>query len=226
MTVRAATANLTDERDDAERRQAFTDIERIGRETTTELRNMLTVLRAPSDSPAPLHPTRSLTDLPRIIETAQSTGLTVTLKQGALGDVSSGVQLTICTVVQEALANTLRHSGRTRSDISIQRDYTSITIDVRDAGATPGWSADQGTGNGLRRRPSGCYWSMTRRCSGTASVSPLTANVTSPSWVKQVREQKPSPQLVITAYEHGLITPGLARPNPPTRVATRWSTKL
>lgn len=150
MTVRAATANLTDEHDEAERRQAFSDIERIGRETTTELRNMLTVLRTASDSPAPLHPAHSLTDLPRIIETAQSVGLTVTLDQGDLGDVSPGVQLTICAVVREALANTLRHAGHTRSDILIHRDDSGITVDVRDTGPAPGWSAENGTGNGLR----------------------------------------------------------------------------
>lgn len=150
MTVRAATANLTDEHDEAERRQAFTDIERIWRETTTELRTMLTVLRTASDSPAPLRPAHSLADLPRIIETAQSAGLTVTVEHGDLGKVSPGVQLTICSVVREALANTLRHAGRTHSEILLHRDDTGIIVDVRDAGRAPGWSVDQGTGNGLR----------------------------------------------------------------------------
>ena len=148
MTVRAATANLTDEHDDAERRQAFTDIERIGRETTTELRNMLAVLR--TDTPAPLHPTVSLADLPRIIDTARTNGLTVTTDEGALGEVPPGVQLTICTVIREALANTLRHAGPTSVDVALHRDSRSITVDIRDAGLTPQFSPSSGTGNGLR----------------------------------------------------------------------------
>ncbi len=150
MTVRAATANLTDEHDEAERRQAFSDIERIGRETTTELRGMLTLLRTGGDTPAPLRPVDALTDLPDIIDNARRAGLAVTLQQGDLANVPAGIQLTMCSVIREALTNTLQHAGPTTARVSIERTTTGITIDIRDDGPTPGWCPHAGTGNGLR----------------------------------------------------------------------------
>ncbi len=77
-------------------------------------------------------------------------GLTVTTDEGALGEVPPGVQLTICTVIREALANTLRHAGPTSVDVALHRDSRSITVDIRDAGLTPQFSPSSGTGNGLR----------------------------------------------------------------------------
>lgn len=150
MTVRAATANLTDDHDDAERRQALSDIERVGRETATELRSMLALLRTGGNNPAPLRPVNALTDLPGIIGNAQRVGLTVTLQQGDLGNVSAGVQLTVCSVVREALANALQHAGPTTVRIAIERATTGINVDVRDSGPAPGWRSQAGTGNGLR----------------------------------------------------------------------------
>jgi signal transduction histidine kinase len=150
MTVRAATANLTDDHDDAERRQALSDIERVGRETSTELRGMLALLRTGGDSPAPLRPVDALTDLPAIIDNAQRAGLTVMLQQDDLGNVPAGVQLVVCSTVREALANALQHAGPTTVRILIERTATGITVDVQDGGPVPGWRSHAGTGNGLR----------------------------------------------------------------------------
>lgn len=150
MTVRAATANLTDDKEDGERRQALSDIERVGRETTTELRGMLALLRTGDDGTAPLRPVDALTDLPGIIESAQRAGLTVEFQQGDLGTVPPGVQLAVCFTVREALANALQHAGTTTVRLSIERDATGITVDARDDGPIPGWSPHSGTGNGLR----------------------------------------------------------------------------
>lgn len=149
MTVRAATANLTDDEDDAERRQALTDIEHVGRETTTELRRMLVLLRT-GDAPAPLRPTDSLADLPTIIEQARRGGLTVEVEQENLGEVSPGVQLTICAVIREALANTLQYAGPGHVRLSIERARNAISVDCRDSGPVADWRPHPGTGNGLR----------------------------------------------------------------------------
>lgn len=150
MTVRAATANLTADEDDAERRQALTDIERVGRETTTELRRMLALLRSNGDVPVPLRPIDSLADLPGIVESARRAGLTVTVDHGDLGEVPPGVQLTVCATVREALTNVLQHAGPTAVHLAIQRVHDNISVDVRDDGRVPGWRSHPGTGNGLR----------------------------------------------------------------------------
>ncbi len=150
MTVRAATANLTGDSDDAERRQALSDIEGLGRQAMTELRRLLTVLRSDEDGPASLRPVDSLADLPGIVDGARGAGLAITLDHGDLGEVSSGAQLAVCAVVREALANTLQHAGPTTVHLAIERAGGVVSVDVRDDGGAPGWRAHPGTGLGLR----------------------------------------------------------------------------
>lgn len=148
ITVRAAVARrITGQNGENERANALADIEQASRETTTELRRMLAVLRTPGA--APLHPSDALGDLPAIVEAANSAGLTTTLGIGDLGDVSSGVQLTICAVVREALNNTIRHAGPTQAHIDVQREREVIVVDAQDAGPREPWPPQHGAGHGL-----------------------------------------------------------------------------
>lgn len=79
ITVRAAASGYLEGPDaDTERRRAMLDIERVSRNTTTELRRMLTVLRTAGDTVgAPLHPAETLADLPGIVRDAERHGLIV-----------------------------------------------------------------------------------------------------------------------------------------------------
>lgn len=148
ITVRAAVAcTLTGPDGESERFDALTDIERVSRETTTELRRMLAVLRDPNV--APLRPADTLDDLPAIVRDANAAGLTTTVDVDGLGDVSPGAQLTVCAVVREALHNTIRHAGPTRARVSIQRDGETLLVDVRDAGPRGSWQPRPGAGHGL-----------------------------------------------------------------------------
>lgn len=79
ITLRAAAARRTHGPDaDAERGAALADIERAGRDATTELRRMLTVLREPG-SDAPLRPAETMADLPAIVAAASRVGVVATL---------------------------------------------------------------------------------------------------------------------------------------------------
>lgn len=148
ITVRAAVARRTDGPDgDRERAVALADIERAGRETTTELRRMLTVLRTPGA--APLHPADTMGDLYAIVDAANCAGLEAILTVGELGAVSPGVQLTVCAVVREALHNTLRHAGPTLARVDVQRDAAAIVVGVEDAGSREPWQPHGGAGRGL-----------------------------------------------------------------------------
>ncbi|GAA1326765.1 sensor histidine kinase [Leucobacter albus] len=187
ITVRAAAARSVEASGPeglGERERALGDIETVSRETTTELRRMLTVLREPGT--APLRPADTLTDLPRIIADARAAGLDVGLEMGGVGDppaasaapgspgvpgvletpdgssadpasawgtalgaVSPGAQLTVCAVVREALANTLRHAGPSRTCVTVSREGTQITVRVRDDGPRGDWRAAPGAGHGL-----------------------------------------------------------------------------
>jgi signal transduction histidine kinase len=148
ITVRAAVARgLVHPDGERERADALTDIERVSRETTTELRRMLAVLRDPGT--APLRPSETLADLPAIVQEADAAGLAATLHVEELGDVSPGVQLTVCAVVREALHNTIRHAGPTRARVNVRRDRDVILVDVKDAGPRASWQSQPGVGHGL-----------------------------------------------------------------------------
>lgn len=148
ITVRAAAArSVTGTDGEAERANALADIEHVSRETTTELRRMLAVLRDPSA--APLQPAGTLDDLPAIVQAANAAGLTATIGIDDLGDVSPGVQLTVCAVVREALNNTIRHAGPTQARVGIRRDGEVIVMEIRDAGPREPWRPQSGAGHGL-----------------------------------------------------------------------------
>ncbi|WP_087015386.1 sensor histidine kinase [Leucobacter sp. 7(1)] len=148
ITVRAAVARTVTSPDgDPERAEALTDIERVSRETTTELRRMLIVLRDPDT--APLRPADTLADLPAIVQHANTAGLTATLGVEELGDVSPGVQLTVCAVVREALHNTIRHAGPTSARVGVHRDGGTVFVEVQDSGQRTSWQPQAGAGHGL-----------------------------------------------------------------------------
>jgi two-component system, NarL family, sensor histidine kinase DesK len=148
ITVRAAAArSLRGPDGEAERGNALADIERTSRETTTELRRMLGVLRAPGA--APLRPAETLADLPAIVTAANAAGLTASLHLDEVGDVSAGTQLTVCAVVREALNNTVRHAGPVRARVSVRRAAATIVVDVEDSGPQDGWRPQPGAGHGL-----------------------------------------------------------------------------
>lgn len=148
ITVRAAVARIdVGAMGDRERADALSDIERVSRETTTELRRMLAVLRDPDV--APLRPADTLADLPAIVQDANVAGLVATLGVGEVGEVSPGVQLTVCAVVREALHNAIRHAGPTRARVSVRRDGETVLVEVHDAGPGPSWQPQAGAGHGL-----------------------------------------------------------------------------
>ncbi|WP_214401506.1 sensor histidine kinase [Pseudonocardia lacus] len=148
ITIRAAAARVAGPAGD-ERSAALDDIERVSRETTTELRRMLAVLRSPAVERAPRRPAETLDDLPRIVEAARGDGLRVDLDVDALGEVSAGAQLTVCAVVREALTNALRHAGPTRARVEVRRRAGAVVATVRDDGPVDGARAHPGAGQGL-----------------------------------------------------------------------------
>lgn len=148
ITVRAATARRLRVPDgDAERSQALADIEGVSRETTLELRRMLAVLR--DGSAAPLRPSETLGDLPEIIDRATRAGLRVNVRADDVGPVSPGAQLTVCAVVREALANTVRHAGPTSASVSLRREAGVVVVDIRNDAGEASWHPNPGAGHGL-----------------------------------------------------------------------------
>jgi two-component system sensor histidine kinase DesK len=146
ITVRAAATRF--EPEPADMRAALDDIETTSRDTTAELRRMLTVLRDPS-APGPRAPLEGLDALPEIVRAAEAAGLRPALTVGELGHVSPGVQVAVCRTVREGLANTARHAGPADVTVRVRRDGPHVLVTVADTGPADGWRPTPGAGHGL-----------------------------------------------------------------------------
>jgi signal transduction histidine kinase len=150
ITVRAATARFVNatEPDATDLLAALADVDTISRQATNELRHMLGSLRA-ADGPAPLRPADTLDTVPEIVDAARRAGLTVEVHAADLPPVSAGVQVAICAVVREGLANAARHAGTTSVQVSLAVERGVVNISVVDAGPAEHWRAAPGSGHGL-----------------------------------------------------------------------------
>ncbi len=123
-------------------RAAFTDIEEASRHATDELRRMLAVLRE-RDTAAPLEPLDDLSTLPAIVRAARRGGV-----RPRLSAVPPGVQVAVCAVVREGLANAARHAGPVPVDVRVHREDDQVVVTVADEGPAPGRpAAAPGTGS-------------------------------------------------------------------------------
>jgi two-component system sensor histidine kinase DesK len=146
ITVRAAATRFEPEPD--QMRAALDDIEATSRDTTAELRRMLTVLRDPA-APGPRAPLEGFEALPEIVRAAEGAGLRPALTVGDLGHVSPGVQVAVCRTVREGLANTARHAGPAGVAVRVRRDGPHVVVSVSDTGPADGWRPTPGAGHGL-----------------------------------------------------------------------------
>lgn len=147
VTVRAA--NALHVADPSEERAALTDIERIGREATTELRRILGVLRQPGASTVSLAPTDSFDALPAMITAARAAGVDVALEIDDDLQASAGAQLVICRVIREGLSNAARHAGPCGVQVSVRlTEDDHLVTTIRDDGGDD-WQPVRGSGHGL-----------------------------------------------------------------------------
>jgi len=122
------------------------------RDALDELRRMLGVLRFGAEPLAPSPRLGELTDLARAIGAA---GVTVELSlDGDLDGLPPGVELSCYRIVQEALTNTLKHSGARTAHVSVVGEARDVRVRVDDDGcgaAANGHSGGQGL-IGMRER--------------------------------------------------------------------------
>ena len=142
ITVKASVANyLIDSRPD-DVRDALTVIEDTGRRALTEMRRMLGVLRAGTDSAAPLPgdtgderlPAPGLADLAGLAGHAAEAGVHADLDVDPAPGLPDGVALAAYRIIQEALTNVVKHAAPTRCRVRVDRTARDVFIDVTDAG--------------------------------------------------------------------------------------------
>ncbi|MEV5843548.1 histidine kinase [Streptomyces sp. NPDC051985] len=127
----------------ANRNEGSVDALRIlgdtGRQAMSELRRVLGVLREDQDEERPLNPQPGIRDLDTLLDRVRAAGLRVIYRtSGDLDALSSGVQLTLYRVVQEALTNTLKHAGTSASaEVTVAVEAHVLRVRVVDTGALP-----------------------------------------------------------------------------------------
>jgi len=140
IAVQAETARLTTPGLPDEGRQRFEAIGSTARDSLTELRRLLGVLRD-VDGPPDRAPQPGLAGLDALVESARSAGTPVRLTvTGAAVPLSPGVDLTAYRIVQEALTNARRHAPG--ADVVVELRYApeTLLVEIRDNG--PGTTAE------------------------------------------------------------------------------------
>ena len=145
MVVQAAAARDVFEKQPERAREALRSIEESGRSALTELRRLLGIVR--SDEHGSREPQPGLAALEELVEQVRATGLEVELKrEGELGELPTGVDLSAYRIVQEALTNTLKHAQATRAQVLLDRRERELAIEVTDDGAGPVEESTNGHG--------------------------------------------------------------------------------
>ncbi|WP_025618842.1 sensor histidine kinase [Salinispora cortesiana] len=114
-------------------RAEFTEIAESSREALTEMRRLLSVLRAPQEQSLTA-PQPSLAELDALVAGARAAGTPVTVSvQGVVTSVPDSVGLSAYRIVQEALSNVARHAPGAPTDLILHRNRHELTIRVRNA---------------------------------------------------------------------------------------------
>jgi signal transduction histidine kinase len=157
IAVQAGVGRHVIETDAQAARDALGVIESTSRDTLTEMRRMLGVLRDGSEAAA-TQPMPGLADIPALVAETRRAGLGVMVDStGSVADLPAGLDLAAYRVVQESLTNVLKHGGpvahlrvacsRHQVDIEVADDgrpeQRGTTAVVRPIGVEPG------TGQGL-----------------------------------------------------------------------------
>jgi signal transduction histidine kinase len=130
----------------------FATIEGVSRDSLSELRRMLGVLRDTGDDEASLSPQPGVSDVPAAV--AQSTAVGVPAElivEGAERAVEPGVELAAYRIVQEALTNVRKHAGSAASAtvrLVYGRDHLLVEV-IDDGRGAASALADAGAGHGL-----------------------------------------------------------------------------
>ncbi|WP_413759674.1 histidine kinase [Streptomyces sp. MMBL 11-3] len=140
MVVQTIAADRVQDRDGAKAHELHGTIEETGRATVTELRRLLDVLRTADETdtdPNREPPQPTVEAVPALVDSVRATGLTVDFTTtGTPTELPAGSHLTVYRVVQEALTNTLKHAGHTRTDLTLawEPGHRRLVVRVCDDG--------------------------------------------------------------------------------------------
>ena len=113
-------------------------IEQTGRQAFAEMRRLVGVLRD-DDEAAALAPQPTVGEIPALLARLASAGLDVDLEmEGTRREAPAGVELSAYRIVQEALTNTLKHSGAGHATVRLAWSPDHLEVEVTDDGPAAG----------------------------------------------------------------------------------------
>jgi signal transduction histidine kinase len=149
MVLHTSAARRTLNRDPQRADEAFAQVEATGRQSLTELRQLLGLLRR-DDQGTELRPQPSLTYLDDLAHGFAEVGLPTTVRVvGEVPPLSPVVDLCAYRIVQEALTNTLKHAEATEAVVCIEYGQDELRVEVLDDGRGPDARAEHAVGHGL-----------------------------------------------------------------------------
>jgi signal transduction histidine kinase len=152
ITLQAgAAARVLDTQPDRAR-EAMRAVEETGRQTLSGLRRMLGSLRGTEPGlqapEAPLHPAPGLADVDDLAAATTAAGVGVNVSwRGQRRPLPPEVDLSAYRIIQESLANVVRHADTRSCEVSVDYRDAELAIDVTDPGR--GGKGGTGTGYGL-----------------------------------------------------------------------------
>jgi signal transduction histidine kinase len=124
-------------------RAEFAEISQASRESLSEMRRLLGVLR--SDAPAPTAPQPGLADLAELVEWTRGAGTPVTLEmRGSMSGLPAAVDVSAYRILQEALTNAARHATGAPVHLRLERTDTHLWLSVRNGPRETAAGGDHG----------------------------------------------------------------------------------
>ena len=152
MVAQADGAALTVDRDPGRAAHAMVTVAETGRTSLNEMRRLLGVLR-PVTPAMELDPQPGLDQLGTLVERVTEAGLAVELTVDDDGQIffPTGLGLACYRIVQEALTNSMKHSGPgTSAAVHVESTTDALSVRISDDGAGIRSPNDDHQGNGLQ----------------------------------------------------------------------------
>ncbi|MFC5750630.1 sensor histidine kinase [Actinomadura rugatobispora] len=149
IALQAGAARRVIDTQPAGAREALGSIEEAGRETLAELRRMLGALRHAEAGEAPLEPAPGLADVDRLAATTTAAGVHVDVRwRGEPRPLPPEIDVSAYRIVQEAVANVLRHAGARRCQVTIEHGAGELAVEILDEGNAAGGRGAGASGPG------------------------------------------------------------------------------
>ena len=154
MVLHAAAAKQVLDANPRAARESLDLIEDTGRGTVGELRTILQALRTDDDGDRELRPQSGVAAIEGLVESMRAAGVEVEMKmEGTERPLPASVDLSAYRIVQEALTNTIKHSGARRAEVVVRFSDNHLLLQVTDDGRRPTRTPGNGFGLlGMRER--------------------------------------------------------------------------